>query len=145
MESADGTQGNVALVEGAPGFVKLTVVAPGIVDMLEGEAKVAEIEEDMQGAVVQLTVADWAVQVVRVVVRGVAEAEVTRVMGGEEGRASSATTCHKKTGVIHPRDDVQCVLFASVFRIHNILVWIRIWIRGSMPLTNGSGSCYFRH
>ncbi len=33
--------------------------------------------------------------------------------------------------------------------IHDILVWIRIriWIRGSMPLTNGSGSgsCYFRH
>ena len=32
-------------------------------------------------------------------------------------------------------------------RIHDILVWIRI--RGSMPLTNGSGfgsgSCYFRH
>jgi hypothetical protein len=34
-----------------------------------------------------------------------------------------------------------------VFRIHDILVWIRI--RGSMPLTNGSGfrsgSCFFRH
>ncbi len=27
-----------------------------------------------------------------------------------------------------------------VFRIHDILVWIRIQIRGSMPLTNGSGS-----
>jgi hypothetical protein len=38
-----------------------------------------------------------------------------------------------------------------VFRIHNILVWIRIriLIRGSMPLTNGSGSgvgsFYFHH
>ncbi len=34
-----------------------------------------------------------------------------------------------------------------VFRIHDILVRIRIWIRGSMHLTNGSGfgSCYFRH
>ncbi len=34
-----------------------------------------------------------------------------------------------------------------VLRIHDILGWIqmRIWIRGSMPLTNGSGSCYFRH
>jgi hypothetical protein len=32
-----------------------------------------------------------------------------------------------------------------VLRIHDILVWIRIWIRESMPLTNGSGSCYFRH
>jgi hypothetical protein len=34
-----------------------------------------------------------------------------------------------------------------VLRIPDILVWIRIriWIRGSMPLTNGSGSgsCYF--
>jgi hypothetical protein len=37
--------------------------------------------------------------------------------------------------------------FASVLRIHDILVWIRI--RGSMPLINGSGfrsgSRYFRH
>ncbi len=31
----------------------------------------------------------------------------------------------------------------SVLRIPDIVVWIRI--RGSMPLTNGSGSCYFRH
>jgi hypothetical protein len=30
-----------------------------------------------------------------------------------------------------------------VFRIHDILVWIRIRIRGSMPLTNGSGSGTF--
>ncbi len=88
MESVDETHGVGALVEGAPGVTKLTVVAPGVVDMLEGEAKVAEIEDDVHGAVVQLTVADWAVQVVRVVVRGVAEAEVTRVMGGEEGRPS---------------------------------------------------------
>jgi hypothetical protein len=28
----------------------------------------------------------------------------------------------------------------AVFQIHNILVWIRIWICGSMPLTDGSGS-----
>ncbi len=33
--------------------------------------------------------------------------------------------------------------FLPVFRIHDIFAWIRI--RGSMPLTNGSGSCYFRH
>ncbi len=32
-----------------------------------------------------------------------------------------------------------------VLQIQDILVWIRIRIRGSMPLTNGSGSCYFRH
>jgi hypothetical protein len=30
---------------------------------------------------------------------------------------------------------------SAVLRIHDILGWI--WIRGSMPLTNGSG--YFRH
>ncbi len=41
------------------------------------------------------------------------------------------------------------VFFVPVpmLRIHDILVWT--WIRGSMPLTNGSqfgsGSCYFRH
>ncbi len=34
-------------------------------------------------------------------------------------------------------------MFVAVFRIHDILEWIRI--RGSMPLTNGSGSCFFRH
>ncbi len=32
-----------------------------------------------------------------------------------------------------------------MFRIHDNLVSIRIRICGSMPLTNGSGSCYFRH
>ncbi len=39
------------------------------------------------------------------------------------------------------------VQVSSVLRIRDILVWIRIrnWIRGSMPLTYGSGSCYFRH
>ncbi len=40
-------------------------------------------------------------------------------------------------------------VFFSVLGIHDILRWIRIRIRGSMPLTNGSGfgfgSCYFRH
>jgi hypothetical protein len=33
----------------------------------------------------------------------------------------------------------------SMLQIRDILVWIRIRIRGSMPLTNGSGSFYFRH
>ncbi len=33
-------------------------------------------------------------------------------------------------------------MYSPVLRIHDILVRIRI--RGSMPLTNGSGSCYFR-
>ncbi len=37
---------------------------------------------------------------------------------------------------------VICLSISTVFRIHDILGWIRI---GSMPLTNGSGSgsCYF--
>ncbi len=35
------------------------------------------------------------------------------------------------------------VSYITVLRIHDILVWIRI--RGSMPLTNGSGSCFFHH
>ncbi len=39
-----------------------------------------------------------------------------------------------------PADSASC---KTVLQIHDILVWIRI--RGSMPLTNGSRSCYFRH
>jgi len=39
--------------------------------------------------------------------------------------------------------------FSAMFRIHDMLVWIRIRIRGSMPLINGfgsrSGSSYFLH
>ncbi len=40
-----------------------------------------------------------------------------------------------------------CGLSEPMLRIHGIFVWIRIRIRirESMPLTNGSGSCYFRH
>ncbi len=37
------------------------------------------------------------------------------------------------------------VLFFWVLWIHDILVWNRIRIRGSMPLTNGYGSFYFHH
>ncbi len=44
-----------------------------------------------------------------------------------------------------PHWDRRAIQPKSVFRIHNIFGWIRIRIRGSMPLTNGSGSCYFRH
>jgi hypothetical protein len=36
---------------------------------------------------------------------------------------------------------VICLSILTVFRIYDILGWIRI--RGSMPLTNGYGSCYF--
>ncbi len=42
----------------------------------------------------------------------------------------------QKVVVIWPEDNL--LLFFAVLRIHDILLWIRIWIRGSMPLTNGS-------
>jgi hypothetical protein len=41
------------------------------------------------------------------------------------------------------------VPYSPVLLIRDILMWIRIRIPGSMPLTNGSvfgsGSCYFHH
>ncbi len=49
-----------------------------------------------------------------------------------------------------PPPEMEFFSFLAVLWIHDILVWIRIWIRGSMPLTNGSGSgfgsgsCYLR-
>ncbi len=49
------------------------------------------------------------------------------------------------THPLTPRPHPGSHQFVAVPRIHDILVWIRIWIRGSMPRTNGSGSCYFRH
>jgi hypothetical protein len=39
--------------------------------------------------------------------------------------------------VFGPIRNFPVVLFRTVLRIHDILLWIRIW--GSMPLTNGSG------
>jgi hypothetical protein len=44
--------------------------------------------------------------------------------------------------IIISQDPTTYRLMKTVFRIREILVWIRI--RGSLPLTNGSGSCYFR-
>ncbi len=46
---------------------------------------------------------------------------------------------------------VEPLLDSGMHRIHDILVWFRILISGSMPLTNWSGSgfwsesCYFHH
>ncbi len=60
-------------------------------------------------------------------------------------QCSSNQCCGSGSGINIP-DPQHCM---SVFRIHDILGWIRIQIRirGSMPLTNGSGfgsgSCYF--
>ena len=39
--------------------------------------------------------------------------------------------------------DITQKWFIPVLRIHDILELIRVCIRGSMPLTNVSGSCYF--
>jgi hypothetical protein len=36
--------------------------------------------------------------------------------------------------------EIKVTIKRAVLRIHDILGWIRIRIRGSMPLTNGSGS-----
>jgi hypothetical protein len=37
----------------------------------------------------------------------------------------------------HPAlQNMKILYFFPLLRIHDILVWIRIWIRGSMPLTN---------
>ncbi len=41
--------------------------------------------------------------------------------------------------------EMNFLVLILVLRIHDILVWIRIRIRGSMHLNNGSGSSYFRH
>ncbi len=46
-----------------------------------------------------------------------------------------------RTAVDAQKEEVQSL---PVLRIHDILVCIRIQIRGFMPLTNGSGSSYFR-
>ncbi len=46
-------------------------------------------------------------------------------------------------GVVSPQKRHLCSVCAAVLRNHDILVWIRI--RGSMHLTNVSGSCYFHH
>ena len=53
---------------------------------------------------------------------------------GSVGRsaAGTQTRLHLQVGNV--------VFFRAVLRIHDILVWIQIWIRGSMPLTNGSKS-----
>jgi hypothetical protein len=52
----------------------------------------------------------------------------------ERGGISSAQAI-RLGGVTVPTD-----LIIAVLRIHDILWWIRIRIRGSMPLTSGSGS-----
>ncbi len=57
---------------------------------------------------------------------------------------------HGSHGALHPLRLVSAQqgqnihpVSVAVLRIHDIFMWIRI--HGFMPLTNGSGSCYFRH
>ncbi len=78
---------------------------------------------------------------------------------GRDGRPSGTATvlfgshADAKAALVKNRETMGSRLgacqsvFASVLRIHDILVWIRIRIRGSMPLTNGFGSesSHFRH
>jgi hypothetical protein len=58
-----------------------------------------------------------------------------------------STSCKNKFNLLFVQVKVckESYWLAPVFRIHDILEWIRI--RGFMPLTNGSktGFCYFRH
>jgi hypothetical protein len=65
-----------------------------------------------------------------------------RLLADEDGRVRAAAAAglaalSSSLGLAQVR--------GAVLRIHDILGWVRIRIRGSMPLTNGSGSCYFRH
>ena len=64
------------------------------------------------------------------------------VQGGlEDSGSSSESEDEIAQPVILPTTCIcnHCRL-VPVFRIHDIFVWIRIRIRGSMPLNNGSGS-----
>jgi hypothetical protein len=65
-----------------------------------------------------------------------------RTASASPGRPRSAGP--SPVGSKYKKTFVDCRIFMrqAVLRIHDILVWIRIliWIRGSMPLTNGSGS-----
>jgi hypothetical protein len=53
-----------------------------------------------------------------------------------------AFSTHCRYLIAQSFEEIGCKItyLEAVLRIHDILVWIqiRIWIRGSMPLTNGS-------
>ena len=89
---------------------------------------------------------------------GVLQVEAARALAGKlggEGRvhhrvATLLSRLHHQAGQqpkqlnLELGEKILYILYSNpVLRIHDILVWIRI--RGSMPLTNGSGSFYFRH
>jgi hypothetical protein len=62
--------------------------------------------------------------------------------------ASLNSTLTQRTSILRSSQAKRYAGYFPVLQIHDILVWIRIRIRGSMPLTNGSGSgsCFFfRH
>jgi hypothetical protein len=61
-----------------------------------------------------------------------------KVKAGKQTTAGTAATGAASEQGDLPHSD-------PVLRIHDILVWIRIRMRGSMPLTNGSGSFSFHH
>jgi hypothetical protein len=61
------------------------------------------------------------------------------ILGGKDALVKSQTGSGKTLTYAVPIMQVIVVLFLAVLRIHAILGWIRIRIRGSMPLTNGSG------
>jgi hypothetical protein len=75
------------------------------------------------------------------------QAAATRVVRRPGGAAHPSSVFCKQEIMVENQRQVSdpYSLNPAVLRIRAILEWI--WIRGSMPLTNGSGSgsCYFRH
>ncbi len=70
----------------------------------------------------------------RILARGEQEAEEGGV-GGQHGAVGPQRVRGRHTIGYSKFNN-----FVTVFRIHDIFAWIRIRIRGSMPLTNRSGS-----
>ncbi len=68
---------------------------------------------------------------------------VARLCSPFNGSTTCSSTCRHSMKSNFPEKKQFIYLYKPVLRINDILVWIRIG--GAMPLTNWSGSCYFRH
>ncbi len=82
----------------------------------------------------------------------VAQPEITFICAQRASDLDYVTAFHKSIGILDARQQNLRIYLNflnefTMFRIHDILVWI--WIRGSMPLNDVSGfgyrSCYFRY
>jgi hypothetical protein len=61
---------------------------------------------------------------------------INKIMPRKPDICDFCSPCNEKSLALR----IRVPIFGAVFRIHDILVWIRIRIRESMPLTNGSGT-----